>query len=148
MDIWLIIWIVLAAVLIISEILTTSFFLLWFGIGSAVAAVIAAVKGPVWLQWVAFVVISAILVAVTRRIAHRVTRGTPSTVGPDRLLGAPGIVTEAVDNTAGSGRVRVEQDDWRATAESGAPIPEGTQVTVLRVEGTRVIVRPASESES
>lgn len=37
--------------------------------------------------------------------------------------------------------MRVEREEWRAEHEHGAPLPVGTEVMVLRVDGTRVVVR-------
>ena len=147
MGIWFWIWLVFAAVLIVGEIFTAGFFLLWFGVGSAVAAILVLLHAPLWLQWLAFVVVSGVLLAVTRRFARRVTRGTPSKVGPDRLLDAQGLVIEAIDPVSGSGMVRVERDEWRASTEGSVSIAKGRHIRVLRVDGTHLIVRPEGEGE-
>jgi membrane protein implicated in regulation of membrane protease activity len=44
------------------------------------------------------------------------------------------------------GRVRVERDEWRAETDSDDPIPLGTEVEVLAVRGTRLVVTPAHAS--
>ena len=147
MGVWFWIWLVLAAVLIVGEIFTAGFFLLWFGVGSGVAAILALLHAPLWLQWVAFVGVSAILVAVTRPFARRMTTQAPDGIGPDRLIGARGYVRERIDTTAGTGRVTVDRDEWRASPEGGGTIEEGTYVQVLRVDGTHLIVRPESQSD-
>ncbi|UCF77928.1 MAG: NfeD family protein [Candidatus Eiseniibacteriota bacterium] len=139
------IWMALAALFIVAEIFTAGFFLLWFGIGAAVAGVLAiAGFSPGW-QWAAFVVISGVLFLVSRRFADRVTQKQPPGVGADRFIGKRGIVLENIDNARNTGRVRIDKDEWRADSEGGDPIPAGTRVEVTRLEGTHLVVRVLEE---
>jgi membrane protein implicated in regulation of membrane protease activity len=62
-------------------------------------------------------------------------------VGSNRFVGQRARVIEAIDRDAGVGRVRMETETWRATTD-GAPIEEGTEVKVLDVRGTRLVVEP------
>lgn len=135
---------ILAAVFVVAEILTAGFFLLWFGVGAAVAGVLALLGvGAVW-QLLAFVVVSLVLFLSSRRFADRFSKQQPPGIGADRLKGKTGIVIEAIDNKQNTGRVRVERDEWRAESESGAPIDNGVDVVVVEIEGTRVIVKPSA----
>ena len=54
-----------------------------------------------------------------------------------------GVVLQAIDNVQGKGQVKVQGSIWtaRAEQEDGA-IPENAAVTVVRIEGARLIVRP------
>ena len=64
-----ILWAVLGAVLIVAEIFTTGFVLLWFGIGALVAG-LAALLGVnnIILQFLIFAVVSIALTAASRTI--------------------------------------------------------------------------------
>src|SRR5205823_13426009 len=66
--IW-IFWIILGAILVIAEIFTTGFVLLWFGIG-ALAAGLAGLIGihSIPLQFLIFAVVSIALTAASRTI--------------------------------------------------------------------------------
>src|SRR5438132_12609963 len=66
--IW-IFWIILGAMLVIAEIFTTGFVLLWFGIG-ALAAGFAGLVGihSITLQFLIFAVVSIALTAASRTI--------------------------------------------------------------------------------
>ena len=57
-----------------------------------------------------------------------------------RLLEKEGIVVENIDTDAGSGKVRVENEEWRAISEEGQIIEVGAKIQVLRIEGTHLIV--------
>lgn len=146
MDAWFWVWVGLAAVLSVAEIFTGGFFLLPFGLGAAVAAVANYAGAGIGWQWVTFVGSSAILLLALRHYSDRLTKESPQGVGADRLIGKCGVVTETLDHHAGHGMVRVQREQWRADAPGFEPVPEGTNVTVVRLEGAHLIVRPTEES--
>jgi membrane protein implicated in regulation of membrane protease activity len=143
---WL--WFGFAALFIIGEVLTLGFFLLWFGIGAAVAGILALLGvGPAW-QWAAFVVVSVVLLAASRRFAERFSQKQPPGVGADRLIGRKGVVTEDIDNLKNVGRVRIDEEDWRAESEDDTTIETGTRVEVARLDGTHAVVRRLDAEQS
>jgi membrane protein implicated in regulation of membrane protease activity len=138
------VWLILAAVLITGEIFTAGFFLLWFGIAAAAAAVAALLGAGDVLQWVIFVGLSFLLWASTRPLARRMLRNTATEpVGAERYRGAKGIVIQEIDNAQAKGMVRVEREEWRAESQDGSVIPEGTWVEVVDLTGARLVVKPS-----
>lgn len=142
--IW-IIWFVFAAIFIVGEILTAGFFLLWFGIGAAVAGILAILGFNAGWQWGAFIVVSGILFAISRRFAERFTKKQPPGIGADRFIGEVGVVLEEIDNIKNTGRVRIEKEEWRADSATGEIIKEGEKVKVVRMDGTHVVVKIIEE---
>ena len=142
---WL--WMVLAAILVVGEVFTAGFFLLWFGIGAAVAGVLALLGlGAAW-QWGSFVVVSGVLFGVSRRFAERFSAKQPPGIGADRLIGKSGVVLEDIDNINNIGRVRLDKEEWRAESDTADIIPTGTRVEVVKLDGTHVVVRALEEGE-
>ena len=141
-------WLGLAVLLVVLEIFTAGFVLFWFGIGAAVAGVLALLKFSFIWQILAFVVVSGALVPFSRRFAEKVTGQQPPGIGADRLIDKKGIVIEEIDNLKPTGRVRVDRDEWRADSADNTVIPEGTKINVVRVEGTRLIVEKIAEEEA
>jgi membrane protein implicated in regulation of membrane protease activity len=140
---WL--WMALAAVLVIGEIFTEGFFLLWFGVAAVLAGVLAIFDvGPVW-QWAVFVVASAVLFAVSRRFADRFTHKQPPGIGADRLIGRLGVVLADIDNLENVGKVRIDKEEWRAESDDNSRITAGTRVEVIRLDGTHAVVRALKE---
>lgn len=140
---WL--WMGLAAIFAVGEIFTEGFFLLWFAIGAAVAGVLAILGvGGVW-QWAAFVLVSGVLLAVSRRFAERFTSKQPPGIGADRFIGKKGLVLEEIDEIKNTGRARIDKEEWRADSDSDETIPVGARVEVVRLEGTHLVVRPVRE---
>lgn len=139
-DLW-IVWLILAAIFIVGEIFTAGFFILWFGIGAAVAAVLAFLHvAPGW-QLAAFIVASLTLFLASRKFAQKVTKEQPPGIGADRLLDQECIVLENIDNIGNTGRVRLQTEEWRAKSDDGAVIPEKARVKVVRVDGTHLVVK-------
>jgi membrane protein implicated in regulation of membrane protease activity len=134
-----------AAILIIAEIFTAGFFLLWFGIGAAVAGVLGILGfGSGW-QWGSFVILSGALFGISRKFAHRVTKEQPPGIGADRFLAKEGIVLEEIDNVKNTGRIRIGKDEWRADSDSDELIPVGKRVKITGVDGTHLVVRLTEE---
>jgi len=143
---WFWFWIALAVILLVGEIFTVGFFLLPFSIGAAVAATCAWFGFGVLAQWAVFIVVSVPILLVVKRFADRMTKGADLRVAGDRVVGSVGLVVEALRPHGVSGRIRVGREEWRAEAEGGAEVPQGSEVEVLRVEGTHLIVRPRGAS--
>lgn len=147
MDSYWWIWAVLAVVFIVAEIVTTGFFLLVFGVAAAVALVVALLGvGIVW-QLAVFVGVSLILIPVSRRIADRITKPQPPGVGADRFVGGEGIVIEDINMIEGSGRVRLDHDEWYALSVGDHTIAKDTKIRVVDVQGTKVVVEPIQGGE-
>lgn len=141
------IWMAIAAFFIVAEMFTMGFFLLWFGIGAAVAGILAlAGLGPGW-QLGSFVVVSAVLFAVSRSFAEKFTKKQPPGVGADRFVHKMGVVIEEIDNLKNTGRVRIGKDEWRADSHTDEAIPTGKTVEVTSVDGTHLVVKVVKEGE-
>jgi membrane protein implicated in regulation of membrane protease activity len=145
-EIWWI-WMAIAALFIVGEIFTQGFFLLWFGIGAAVAGVLAILGLGVGWQLGAFVVVSGVLFVVSRRFAEKISKKQPPGIGADRFVGLEGIVLDEIDNVRNLGRVRVQKDEWRADSETGEIIPEGERIVVTHLDGTHMVVKIKREEE-
>lgn len=141
------IWMIIAAIFVVGEIFTAGFFLFWFGVGAAVAGVLALLGLSFGWQLGAFVVVSLVLFASSRRLAERFSKKQPPGIGADRFLGKQGIVLEDIDNVANSGRVRLDKEEWRADSETEALIPTGTQVEVVRLDGTHLVVKTIEKED-
>lgn len=141
------VWMAIAAVFVIVEIFTLGFFLLCFGIGAAVAGILAAFGlGGSW-QWGAFALVSGVLFVASRRLAERFSKKQPPGIGADRFIDKKGVVLEEVDNIKNSGRIRMGKEEWRAESDTGEVIPVGKMVRVTKLVGTHVVIKTLKEGE-
>ncbi len=61
---------------------------------------------------------------------------------PEDLIGRSGVVIERVDSDAGTGLVEIEGEGWASRSVYTDDVIEvGTRVSVLAIEGVKLIVR-------
>ena len=141
------IWFILAAIFVVGEIFSAAFFLLWFGIGAAAAGVLALLGVGFGIQLIVFIALSLVLFLVSRRFADRVTKAQPPGIGADRFTGQKCVVIVEVDNAKNEGRVRMDQEEWRAESATGEVLSPGTRAVVTGTSGTRLVVTRSKEGE-
>ena len=138
-------WLIMTAVLLVGEMLTAGFFLIVFAVGSFGSFLVAIFGGSVLWQWIVFIVFSAIAFAGSRKFAKRVYKGpTEFGVGAERYDGTKAYVIETIDAAAATGRIRVDREEWLAESVDGNTIQEGTWTEIIKVDGTRMVVRAVS----
>jgi membrane protein implicated in regulation of membrane protease activity len=142
MELWHI-WMLAAVALFILEIFTPSFFFACLGVGCVMAGAGALVSGTGYaLQWTLFAVGGGVSFAFLRPLMAKYIyrRSKEIKTNTDVLIGKTGRVTDAIDPAAGKGRAMVGGDDWRARTSNNQPLPAGTAVTVIGMDGITVIV--------
>jgi membrane protein implicated in regulation of membrane protease activity len=135
------VWVVVAIVLAIGEVLTPGLFFLGPVALAAVAAAVAAALGlGAAASVLVFVVGSLLSLAFLRPIARsHVRMPALSRTGTDALVGRRAVVTRRVD--AAGGRVRIGGEEWSARSYlDGEVFAEGATVDVVRIEGATALV--------
>ncbi len=141
-------WTVLGVILIVAEVFTTGFVLLWFGIGALVAALAGLIGiDSLPLQFLIFAIVSIALTAASRTIfakylpAHQADN-TALKMGVDSLPGRVGIVVSSSHGALNEGAVKVYGSTWTAyPAEGEEPLEAGDRVVVDRMQGASIYVR-------
>jgi membrane protein implicated in regulation of membrane protease activity len=142
-EIWQWIWLVATGMFVLGELaMAGSFFLLPFGVGTAVATVLAFSNVSESLQWVAFIVLSVASLAALRPLAKKLNaQEQPAKVGSTRLIGEIGVVTKDLGaDLTENGSIQIGREEWPAETKGMERIPAGTRVKVTHIEGTRVVV--------
>jgi len=144
------IWLGLAVVLGIVEISTAQLVSIWFVIGAFVTAICSAtfLREYVLLQVILFIAVSAIALLLTRPLVRKLKSFDKTKTNSDRNIGKTAIVISDIDNTLATGLVEVDGSRWSARSSTGAKIPSGTTVKVEEIQGVKLIVTPAVNSES
>ena len=141
-----ILWFVLAVVFLMIEGGTVMLVSVWFAAGSLVAMLAALLGGPLWLQLILFLGVSAGLLALLRPLVRKYVKPKITATNVDAVVGSQGYVTETVDNIAAPGQVGLGAMPCAARSTDGAPIEAGTLVRVDRVEGVKAFVTPVRET--
>ena len=132
------IWLVAFAIFLILEIFTPSMIFAGFAI-SALVSGIYSYMFPESYYWQIgiFIIVSGILLPVTRVFAKKMESKTAQVANVDALIGKVGLVTKKIDADLG-GQILLEGENWRATADT--EIDEQEKVVILKIVGTRVHV--------
>ncbi len=133
-------WLAVFIALAVGEAATVGLVCIWFGVGALCAFLAAYLGGAFWVQLLVFAAASALALALLRPAAARHIKPKRSPTNADRVVGQTGLVTETVDNAAGTGQVNVLGQAWTARSLLEVVIPAGTQVEVRRIEGVKVLV--------
>ncbi len=141
-----VIWLIILVVLVVIELLTMGLTTIWFAGGALVAAVASIFGAPLLLQIVLFLIVSAVLLFFTRPIAVKYFNKDRVRTNAESLVGRQAIVISEVDNLQGIGQVSVGGMEWSAkTKEDGVTLPVGTVVTILAINGVKLIVEERKE---
>ena len=137
-----IVWLVLAAVLGVAEIMTTTLAFGLIAVGAVVAGVVGAAGAGLPFQLIAFGVASAAGLGVVRPIAVRHIKQPPLLrTGTSALVGRSAKVVEEV--TDDGGKVRIGGELWSARPyDESQVIPVGSSVDVFAIEGATALVHP------
>jgi len=134
------IWILVGIALLVVEMVTPGgLFALFFGAGAIVTGGLAALGfGPV-LQWIAFTVVSLVLVGTLRKPIQEwlARRGGPTVA---EFVGEEAVLLEDVAAGA-TGRAELRGTPWSVRIASGIPLKAGQRCKVERVEGLTLWLR-------
>lgn len=134
-------WLIILVVLALAEAATINLVSIWFAAGALVALLVSLFCQNFWIQLVLFILVSTLCLALVRPLAQKKFTPHLRPTNLDLLLGQDAVVTEDIDNLASTGQVKVGGQIWTARNEVEVPIPAGTIVQVLRIEGVKIIVR-------
>ena len=137
-----IVWLIVATVLGVAELMTTTFALGIIAVGALVAAGVGALHLALPFQLLAFVLALAAGLGFVLPIARRHVRQPPLLkTGSAALVGRSARVLEEV--TGHGGRIRIGGEEWSARSyDETLVIPAGRIVDVMQIEGATALVYP------
>jgi len=143
---WWVIWLGIAIIMLVIEIATTGLATLWFAVGAIVAMIMDLCGASVAAQIIVMALVSIVcfilcMIWVKPKLETLRKKNVQRT-NADRLIGREGIVIVPLNATDGKGQVKVDGQIWSAKADED--FAEGTKITVLSIEGVKLVVGRAS----
>lgn len=135
------VWLAVAVILALVEISTTTLVCIWFVIGSLFAFGVSFITDSVLIQTVAFALVSAVCLAVTRPIVEKHLNRNAIPTNADMLVGKICTVTQPLTPQE-KGRVTVDGQSWLAA--SSQPLAVGQQAVIEKIQGVTLIVSPVT----
>lgn len=145
-----VLWAIVAALAFAGELLTVTFFLLFFAVGAVAGIVLASLGFGTATQLIGFIVASVLGMIVFRpALLNRLAlAGSEPYVGPGKVEGKKAVVTDAIE-PGETGMVKVGNGEfWTArTMYTDGRIESGTRVRVLDTDGLTALVEPVESVE-
>lgn len=135
-----IIWLIAAVILGVIEASTVNLITLWFAVSALIVAIITSFGAGPGVQITVFIIASAVLVIATRPLARRFLNRNTIATNADRIISAKGVTIEEINGLKGTGQVKVMGQVWSAKSANGDNIANGTSVTIVALEGVKVVV--------
>ena len=136
------IWLIIAGVALIVEIMTVGFLVFWLAIGALIAMVVSFFIDSILVQTAVFVVSSAILIFATKPFVKKFVNTKNVKTNAFSIIGKEGLVIKEIDSINEKGQVKVSGETWTAIGKDDEKIPVGTKIKVTEIDGVKAIVVP------
>ena len=134
-------WLAITVILAVIEIFTMGLVTIWFAAGAAVALILSLLGAPMWAQWVAFIVVSVVVLLLVRPIAATHFNNRLKKTNIDAIVGRKLVAKTDIDNLHGMGKVDMDGSTWLAASSvDNIVIRKGEEVRVIEVSGAKLIV--------
>ena len=137
------IWFIAAGVLVLAELLVTTFFMLPFAIGAFFAGIVSLITDSQDIQLGTFVVFSIVGVYISVKIfgprKQKKEESTDFSEGVNKYIGTTFVTTDEIDIYEPTLQ-HVYGDDWQVVSLDQR-IPAGSEVKVTSVNGTKLEVQ-------
>ena len=135
------IWLMVLVFFIVIELATMGLTTIWFAGGALVALLLAAFNASFYVQLSVFLIISIVLLVVTRPLALKYFNKSVEKTNAEGLIGKQAIVVTQIHNIKEEGQVMLGGMEWSARAyEEDRIIPSGSVVEVKEIRGVKLIV--------
>ena len=143
------VWLIIAGICLVIEIATVGFLVFWFAVAALITCIFSLFISSMLAQTAIFVVLSAILVFLTRPFSEKISRKDSVITNANSIIGKEAIVKKDISPN-NNGQVKINGDTWTATLSKdyNSTIPEGSSVKILKIDGVKVIVEPVQIKET
>jgi len=130
------VWLIIAIVLVLFELLSMDFVFVMLAGGAGIGAIAASLNFSPVLVWLLAIGGAGLGLGIVRpKIAARIHRGPELKVGAAALVGVPAVVLEDVVPNH-PGRVKIRGDVWSALpSDHTSTLSAGVQVEVIEIKG-------------
>lgn len=137
-------WLILCIAFLIFEGATQALTTIWFAGGSIVSLLLSLITPNIYIQFLAFVISSSLLLYLTRPLLQKKLNDKFIKTNADRLIGKTAVVKEKV-SYLNTGQVLIKGQVWTAITKSEDIYDIDEQVVVDSIEGVKLVVRKKEE---
>lgn len=135
-----IMWLLVVIGFVVAEGFTLGLTFIWFAGGALLSMLVSFFGFGLWVQIVAFIIGSALMLIYTRPIAIKFFKIGATKTNVDSLVGKQGIVIKKLEPFT-MGQVKVKGQIWSAKSLDDQVIVEDETVEVVKIDGVKLIVK-------
>lgn len=146
-----VVWLVAGLLLVALEVHSQALFAVFLAMGAFAATIVTAAGLPIWISALVF---AGVAVGGTVLIRPSVKHAVDRRAGPrlalpgssDSLVGSSALTIDSIGDEHHPGHARLAGESWLAVTEEPGGVAPQTQVMVVDVRGTTLVVMPLARS--
>lgn len=145
--IWSVVWVAVFIAALVIEAQTAELVSIWFVPSAIISLILSLFKVDWRIQLVVFVLLSALLLILSRTVFKKrlLAKSDDSKTDLDLLIGQTAIVSEKIDNVKETGCVKIKGQIWSARmSDDSITADEGEVLIVDSISGVKLICRKNS----
>lgn len=139
-------WLIAAGVFFIVEMATIGFLSFWLGIGALLAMATSFFVDSIIVQSIVFLSSSTLLIIFTKPLVNKFIK-VPKEIKTNAysIVGKKGIVVSKINNTDGSGQIKIDGEVWSAKSMNDEEIEKNTEIEITEIDGVKAVVKKVSK---
>lgn len=139
-------WLIAAGLFFVIEIATVGFLVFWLGIGAILAMITSFITNSFVIQFVVFLISSTLLIIFTKPLINKFVK-IPEEVKTNAysIIGKRAIVVIPINNTTGTGQIKIDGELWSAKSFNDENIPKNAEVEILDITGVKAVVKSVTD---
>ena len=134
------VWLIIAGLFFIGEMITVGFLVFWFGIGALIAMIVSFFTSNIIIQTAVFVISSTILLLATKPFVKKFVDVKTTKTNAFSIIGKKAVVIKEI-SLHSVGQIKINGEVWSAETEDDETIVEGSEVEIMQIKGVKAIVK-------
>lgn len=132
-------WLTIAIITLLLDIITSSFLFIWFTIGGMSALIAMALNYSQFVQWIVFISVSVVFMAVGYPLVKKTIKKTvPRTATMEE--GYIGRVITVDEDVIDKAMIKIDGIYW-TIKNQGTLIKKGEKVKITGIEGNKMLIK-------
>ena len=125
------VWLIIAGLFFVAEIITVGFLVFWFGVGALIAMIVSFFTSNIIIQTAVFILSSSILLFATKPFVKKFVDVKPTKTNAFSIIGKKALVIKEI-NSHSVGQIKINGEVWSAESENDEIIPKDSEVEILQ----------------
>ena len=137
-------WLIVAIIFGVAELMTTSLTLVWFSIGALCMTFLSIFIESILVQIIIFAAISTVLLVIATKYLVKRDKDVKYSTNLQGIISKNAVVIEDIEPYS-TGLVKLNGEEWTAVSKHEVKIEKNKIVKVIAIEGVKLIVEEVSD---